>query len=105
MIAEVPAVLREIAAWIGVLTIITVGISGVFRFKAFRWAWKQLVSDPIREWQQKTLVDSAIGRSVLHHLGPNGDTPSITRRLSRVEVALLIDQGREAFRTDNPEED
>lgn len=105
MIAEVPAFLREVAAWIGVLTVIVVGVSGIFRFKAVRWAWKQLVSDPVREWTQRTLVESEIGRSVLHHLGPNGDTPSISRRLSRVEVALLINQGRDAFRHDDPEED
>jgi hypothetical protein len=97
MFAAVPVWLTEIAAWVGAITIISAGGTAIVTRKPFRWLGRTLVGDPLSRWFRHQISESETGKIVRHHLGKNGSTPSISSRLSRVEVALLIHQGRELF--------
>lgn len=100
MFAAVPSWLTEIAAWVGAVTIISAGTTAIITRKPFKWLARTLVGDPLSRWFRHQVAESETGKIVKHHLGKNGSTPSISSRLSRVEVALLIHQGRELFQTD-----
>lgn len=100
MFAAVPAWLTELAAWVGAITIIGTGTMAIISRKPFRWLGRTLIGDPLSRWFRHQVSESETGKIVKHHLGNNGTTPSISSRLSRVEVALLVHQGRELFQTD-----
>lgn len=91
MIAAVPSILQEIAAWIGVLTIVLGGGAALLTRKPVRWVWTRLVAGPFGEWVKRTVADSPTGQLVAYHLGPNGETPPIHSRLRRLEQAHGIE--------------
>jgi hypothetical protein len=104
MFGAIPVWLTELTAWVGAITIIGTGTTAIITRKPFRWLGRTLVSDPLSRWFRHQITESDTGKIVAHHLGKNGSTPSISSRLSRVEVALLVHQGRELFATDEDTE-
>jgi len=94
ILAEVPAVLREAAAWLGAIAVVIAGcaaIVGLFtKSKPLRWLGRTLVGEPLSRWFQKAVNESATGKLVAYHLGPNGTTPPLHTRLSRLEVRDLL---------------
>lgn len=90
MFAEVPALLREAAAWIGAIGIVTAGTVGIVTRKPFRWLWRRLVGEPVSDFLQRSINESSTGKLVAYHLGPNGTTPALHTRLSRLEVRDLL---------------
>ena len=90
MFAEVPALLREAAAWIGAIGIVTAGTVGIFTRKPFRWLWRRLLGEPVSDFLQRSINESSTGKLVAYHLGPNGTTPALHTRLSRLEVRDLL---------------
>jgi len=96
MLAEVPAALREAAAWLGAIGVVIAGLAAVVglftKSKPFRWLGRTLVSDPMSRWFQAQINQSTTGRLVAYHLGPNGTTPALHTRLARLEVRALLDE-------------
>jgi hypothetical protein len=96
MIAAVPQVLTDAAAAVGAMTVVITGVALLCRQRPVRWLWHTLVAGPFERWTQHQIdhgteqIRSELGevrRVVLHHLGPNGTTPAITRRLGALEEA------------------
>lgn len=46
-------------------------------------------------WVERRVDTSATGKLVGYHLGPNGSTPAMHRRLKKLEVAHGIEDGDE----------
>jgi hypothetical protein len=90
MFADVPLIVREAAAWIGAIGVITAGTVGLFTRKPFRWLWARIVTTPASEFLQHAINESSTGKLVAYHLGPNGTTPALHTRLSRLEVRELL---------------
>jgi hypothetical protein len=97
ILAEVPGLLREAAAWVGAIGIVTAGVTAIFTRKPFRWLWKRVVSDPFGGWVQHQVTSSEIGASVLHHLGHNGDSVKLTDRVVRLERLALLRHGQDVI--------
>jgi len=97
MLAAVPAPVTEVAAWIGAITVIVGGCTAIFTRKPFRWFGRKLVSEPFGGWVRRQIETSATGKSVAHHLGPNGDTVPMHSRVARLEVVALLDEGLRTF--------
>ena len=97
MFAAVPGPVTEVAAWIGAITVIVGGTTAIFTRKPFRWIGRKLVSEPFGGWVRSQIETSATGKSVAHHLGPNGDTVPMHSRVARLEVVALLDEGLRAF--------
>jgi len=91
ILAEVPAFVREVAAWVGALVVIVSGLTLIFTRKPFRWVVRKLVSDPFGGWVRSQIENSKTGKSVAHHLGPNGDTVPMHKRVAVLEVRALVD--------------
>ena len=96
-LAQVPAMLSEAAAWIGAIVVITGGMTAIFSRKPFKWLGRKLVSEPFGGWVRRQIETSATGKSVAHHLGPNGDTVPMHSRVARLEVVALLDEGLRAL--------
>jgi hypothetical protein len=94
MLAAVPMLLREAAAWVGAIGIVTAGVTAIFTRKPFKWLWGTLVSKPFGGWVQHQVTSSEIGASVLHHLGHNGDSVKLTDRVVRLERLALLQHGQ-----------
>ena len=90
-LAQVPALLSEAAAWIGAIVVITGGMTAIFTRKPFKWLGRKLVSEPFGGWVRRQIETSATGKSVAHHLGPNGDTVPMHKRVAVLEVRALVD--------------
>ena len=90
-LAQVPAMLSEAAAWIGAIVVITGGMTAIFTRKPFKWLGRKLVSEPFGGWVRRQIETSATGKSVAHHLGPNGDTVPMHKRVAVLEVRALVD--------------
>lgn len=104
MLAEVPGMLREAAAWVGAIGVVTAGVTAIFTRKPFRWLWKRVVSDPFGQWVQHQVTSSEIGASVLHHLGHNGDSVKLTDRVVRLERLALLQHGQSIIAYDDEED-
>jgi len=91
--AQVPAVLRELAAWIGAIVVIVSGVTLIFTRKPFKWVARKLVAEPFGQWVQGRVEDGTkdIRHLTEYHLGPNGTTPPIHRRIAVLEVRALVD--------------
>lgn len=94
MIAAVPAVLREAAAWFGAIGIVVGGCTAIFTRKPFKWVWRRLVSDPFGGWVERRVTDgtSDLRNLTQYHLGPNGTTPPIHTRIARLEARAQVDE-------------
>ena len=96
MLAQVPGVLREAAAWLGAIGVVIAGVAAIVslftKSKPFRWLGRTLVSDPLSRWFQTQINQSTTGKLVAYHLGPNGTTPALHTRLARLEVRALLDE-------------
>ena len=90
-LAAVPVWLSEAAAWVGAIVVITGGLTAIFTRKPFRWLARKLVSDPFGGWVRQQIETSKTGKSVAHHLGANGSTPSLHGRVAKLEVRALVD--------------
>ena len=99
MTAAVPAVVSEAAAWIGAIVVIVSGLTLIFTRKPFRWVGRKLVSEPFGGWVRSQIENSATGKSVAHHLGANGDTVPMHKRVAVLEVRALVDSW-----TDDPDD-
>jgi hypothetical protein len=93
MLADVPAIVREAAAWIGALTVI-VGALVVVARRPARWLWRRTVVVPFSEWTQRQ-VGAAVAASdtahlVEYHLGPNDGTKPVHARLAALEFRALM---------------
>jgi hypothetical protein len=97
MLAAVPQALTELAAWIGAIVVVTGGLTAIFSRKPFKWLGRKLVSEPFGGWVRRQIECSATGKSVAHHLGPNGDTVPMHSRVARLEVVALLDESLRAF--------
>jgi hypothetical protein len=97
MLADVPVILREAAAWIGAIGIVTAGTTAIFTRKPFKWIWRRVVSEPFGGWVQHQVTSSEIGASVLHHLGHNGDSVKLTDRVVRLERLALLQHGHDVI--------
>lgn len=95
MIAAVPGLLREAAAWLGAIGVVLASLAAIVglltKSKPFRWLGRTLVSEPFGRWVRHQINDSTTGKLVAYHLGPNGTTPPIHKRLARLEVRALLD--------------
>ena len=100
MIAAVPGPITEAAAWIGALVVIVSGLTLIFTRKPFRWVGRKLVSEPFGAWVRSQIETSATGKSVAHHLGPNGTTVPMHKRVAVLEVRALVDSW-----TDEPDDE
>lgn len=96
LFAAVPSALSELAAWIGVATVIIGGGVAIFTRRPFKWLWKRLASEPFSAWTQRQIDQGTkqlredvdmIRRVTTHHLGKNGDSPRLTDRVGDLEVA------------------
>ena len=83
MIAAVPGPITEAAAWSGALVVIVSGLTRIFT--------RKLVSEPFGAWVRSQIETSATGKSVAHHLGPNGNTVPMHKRVAVLEVRALVD--------------
>ena len=90
MIAQVPSWLRELSAWVGAIVVIVGGVTAIFTRKPFRWLGRTLVSDPFGGWVRKQIETSKTGKSVAHHLGPNGDTIPMHTRVAKLEAQATV---------------
>jgi hypothetical protein len=104
ILAEVPVLLREAAAWIGAIGVVTAGVTAIFTRKPFKWLWRRLVSDPFGGWVQHQVTSSEIGASVLHHLGHNGDSVKLSDRVVRLEQLALLQHGQAIIHYSEDEE-
>jgi len=95
--AAIPQVVTDAAAWIGAVTVILGGCTAIITRKPFRWLGRKLVSEPFGGWVRRQIEHSATGKSVQHHLGPNGDTIPLHTRVARLEVVALLDESLQAF--------
>jgi hypothetical protein len=91
MLADVPVLVREAAAWIGAIVVIVSGLTLIFTRKPFKWLGRKLVSEPFGGWVRSQIENSKTGKSVAHHLGPNGDTVPMHKRVAVLEVRALVD--------------
>lgn len=91
MTAAVPALLAEAAAWVGAIVVVVSGLTLLFTRKPFRWVGAKLVSEPFGAWVRSQIENSKTGKSVAHHLGPNGDTVPMHKRVAVLEVRALVD--------------
>ena len=91
MTAAVPTILTEVAAWLGAIGIIVTTATLIFTRKPFKWLWKTLVSVPFGSWVRSQINDSETGKLVKYHLGPNGTTPPVHRRIAMLELRALVD--------------
>lgn len=91
MLAKVPTVVTEAAAWIGAIVVIVSGLTLIFTRKPFKWLGRKLVSEPFGGWVRAQIENSATGKSVAHHLGPNGNTVPMHKRVAVLEVRALVD--------------
>lgn len=92
MIAQVPGLLRELSAWIGAIVVIVGGLTAIFSRKPFKWVGKKLVSEPFGGWVRRQIETSKTGKSVQHHLGPNGDTVPLHTRVAKLEAQSVVKQ-------------
>ena len=97
MFAAIPQTVTDAAAWIGAVTVIAGGCTAIVTRRPFRWLWRTLVSDPLSRWFRHQVAESETGKLVKYHLGPNGTTPAVHLRLSRLEIAALLDREMAAF--------
>jgi len=93
MLAKVPTLLSEAAAWIGAIVVVVSGLTLLFTRRPFKWVGRKLVSDPFGQWVQRRVEDGTqdIRHLTEYHLGPNGTTPPIHRRIAVLEVRALVD--------------
>lgn len=93
MTAAVPALLAEAAAWIGAVVVVVSGLTLIFTRRPFKWLGRKLVSEPFGSWVQRRVEDGTkdIRHLTEYHLGPNGTTPPIHRRIAVLEVRALVD--------------
>ena len=92
MIANVPTWLRELSAWVGAIVVVVGGITAIFSRKPFKWLGRKLVSEPFGSWVRRQIETSKTGKSVQHHLGPNGDTVPLHSRVAKLEGQAVISQ-------------
>ena len=92
MFAAVPGPLTELAAWLGAIGIILTTLTLIFTRKPFKWLWKTLISQPFGHWVRDQVNNSETGHLVKYHLGPNGTTPPMHRRIAVLEVRALVDE-------------
>ena len=92
MLAQVPALLREAAAWIGAIVVIVSGLTLIFTRKPFKWIGRKLVSEPFGSWVQRRVEDGTkdLRHVTTYHLGPNGSTPPLHTRIAVLEAQAVI---------------
>jgi|GEM_PF-5620095 hypothetical protein len=94
MLAEVPGLLREAAAWLGAIGIVTAGVTAIFTRKPFRWLWRRVVSDPFADWTQRQVGEAVAASDTAHlveyHLGPNHGTKAMHARIAALEFRALM---------------
>jgi len=90
MLAEVPAPITEVAAWVGAIVVISGGLTAIFTRKPFKWLGRRLVTEPLGGWLKRQINESETGHLVKYHMGPNHNTPAIHTRLSRLEVLSIL---------------
>lgn len=107
MIAAIPQILSDTAAFIGATTVILGGITAIVTRRPFKWLWRTVVSDPFGHWFHQRSIEAnkpliaAIEENrealeqhreyVQYHLGPNGETRPIHVRLQHLELASVRD--------------
>lgn len=93
MLADVPAALREAAAWVGALTVVVGAVVVVARRPA-RWLWRRVVAVPFSEWTQRQVAAAVAASDTAHlvayHLGPNDGTKPVHARLAALEFRALM---------------
>ena len=104
LMAAVPSFLTEIAQWLGVLTAIGIALAAITKFKPVAWLWRRVAADPASAWftsrsreaneplaKKIDKVDRALEehrKYVHYHLGPNGETKPMHKRMCAVERAV-----------------
>jgi len=93
MLAKVPTVVTEAAAWIGAMVVIVSGLTLIFTRKPFKWLGRKLVSEPFGGWVQGRVEDGTknIRHLTEYHLGPNSGAPPLHTRIAKLEVRALVD--------------
>lgn len=95
MYAVVPTFINEIAAWVGAIVVISGGLTAIFTRKPFKWLGRRLFTEPLGGWLRHQINTSETGHLVKYHLGPNGTTPPMHRRIETLEanqMRKLIDE-------------
>lgn len=97
ILADVPPLLREAAAWLGAIGVVVAGLAaivGLFtKSKPFRWVGRKLISEPFGGWVQRRVEDgtSDIRHLTQYHLGPNSGAPPLHTRIAKLEVRAIVD--------------
>lgn len=92
MVAKVPTLLSEAAAWIGAIVVVVSGLTLLFTRKPFKWLGRKLFSEPFGGWVQRRVEDGTkdLRHLTTYHLGPNGSTPPLHTRIAVLEAQAVI---------------
>jgi len=89
MLADVPAMLVDIGIIAGVFTAVATAVAVFWKTPPVRW-FRYHLSESLGDWLKARLHEAQADHHeyVRYHLGPNGDTKPIHRRLSDLEAAV-----------------
>lgn len=59
MIASVPSVVTDVAAFCGAVLVVITFLAAISRLRWVRWTWRHLISDPLAGWLRGVVLDGA----------------------------------------------
>lgn len=83
MIATVPQVITDVAAFCGAVLVVLTMLAMVSRLRWVRWLWRRLVSDPLAGWLRGVVLDGA----------REWHAEAVEPRLSAIEAQLRTNGG------------
>lgn len=57
MIASVPSVVTDVAAFCGAVLVVITFLAAISRLRWVRWTWRHLISDPLAGWLRGVVLD------------------------------------------------
>jgi hypothetical protein len=83
MIATVPGVVTDVAAFCGALLVVVTFLAAISRLRWVRWTWRHLISDPLAGWLRGVVLDGA----------REWHAEAVEPRLSAIEAQLRTNGG------------
>lgn len=83
MIASVPQVITDVAAFCGAVLVVITLLAAVSRLRWVRWSWRRLVSDPLAGWLRGVVLEGA----------REWHAEAVEPRLSAIEAQLRTNGG------------
>ena len=83
MIAVVPSVVTDVAAFCGAVLVVLTFLAAISRLKWVRWTWRHLISDPLAGWLRNVVLEGA----------REWHQEAVEPRLSAIEAQLRTNGG------------